>query len=189
MPPCRRLCRHLSLLFITSVPSTDPSRRVAPRFFTAKEARCFPETAFGFVRLPSASLSALPEVRRVHGDPGGVFIATREPSNRTRRCSGRAPLVPMIEPAALWKRHDLSSAVGLSRSPVGCILAQRKMGSGSMVIIGVRNKDPSQMPFVQDDHVVQAFAPHAADQAFHIWILPRASWRGDDLFHAHRHHG
>jgi len=45
------------------------------------------------------------------------------------------------------------------------------------------------MPLVEDDHVVQAFAPHAADQAFHIWILPRASWRGDDLFHAHRHHG
>ena len=44
------------------------------------------------------------------------------------------------------------------------------------------------MPFIQDDHVVQAFAPHAADQAFHIRILPRASWRRDDLFHAHRHH-
>ena len=28
---------------------------------------------------------------------------------------------------------------------------------------------------------------HAADQAFHIRILPRAPWRRDDLFHAHRH--
>ena len=51
---------------------------------TAKEATCFPETAFGFVRLPSARLSALSEVRRVHGDPGGVFIATREPSEIPR---------------------------------------------------------------------------------------------------------
>ena len=33
--------------------------------------------------------------------------------------------------------------------------------------------------------MVQAFAPHAADQAFHIRILPRAPWRRDDLFHAH----
>ena len=37
--------------------------------------------------------------------------------------------------------------------------------------------------------MVQAFALNAADQAFHIRILPRASWRRDDLFHAHRHYG
>ena len=93
----------------------------------------------------------------------------------------------MMEPADLWKRHDLSGAAGLNRSPLGGVLSQRKMRSGSVVIIEVRNKDPSQMPFIQDDHVVQAFAPHAADQAFHIRILPRASWRRDDLCHAHRH--
>ncbi len=93
--------------------------------FTAKEAKCFPETAFGFVCLPSARLSARQEVRRVHGDPGGIFIATREPSNGTQRCSGREPLVPMMEPADLWKRHDLSDAVELNRSPLGGVLAQR----------------------------------------------------------------
>ena len=80
----------------------------------------------------------------------------------------------MMEPADLWKRHDLSAAAGLNRSLLGGVLAQRKMGSGSVVIVEVRNKDPSQMPFIQDDHVVQAFAPHAADQAFHIRILLRA---------------
>ena len=37
--------------------------------------------------------------------------------------------------------------------------------------------------------MVQAFSLHAADQAFHIRILPRAPWRRNDLFHAHRHHG
>ena len=139
---------------------------------------------FGFVGLPLATLSTRRKCRRVHG----VFIATREPSYGTQRCSGREPLVPVMEPADPWKRHDLSGAVGLNRSSLGCVLAQRKVRSGSLVIIEVRNKDSSQMPFIQDDHVVQAFAPHAADQAFHIWILPRASWRCDDLFHAHRHH-
>ena len=83
----------------------------------------------------------------------------------------------MMEPADLGKRHDLPAAAGLNRSPLGGILAKRKMRSGLVVIREVRNKDPSQMPFIQDDHVVQAFAPHAADQAFHIRILPRASWR------------
>ena len=128
------------------------------------------------------------ECWRVHGYPGGVFIATREPSNGTQWCSGREPLVPMMEPADLRKRHDLSGAAGLNRSPLGSVLAQRKMRSVPVVIIEVRNKDPSQMPLIQDDHVVQALAPHAADQASHIRILPRASWRRDNLFHAHRHH-
>ena len=95
----------------------------------------------------------------------------------------------MMEPADLCKRHDLSGSAGLYRSPIGGVLAQRKMRSGSVVIIEVRNKDPSQMSFMQDDHVVQAFAPHAADQAFHIRILPRASRRRDDLFHTPRHYG
>ncbi len=73
------------------------------------------------------------------GDPGGVFIATREPPNGTRWHSGREPLVSMMEPADLWKRHDLSAAAGLSRSPLGGVLAQRKMRSGSVVIFEVRN--------------------------------------------------
>jgi hypothetical protein len=47
--------------------------------FAAKEARCLPDSAFGFVCLPSAMLSARPEVRRVHGDPSGVFIAHENP--------------------------------------------------------------------------------------------------------------
>ncbi len=136
-------------------PATNGSSAVAgDALFAAKEARCFLESAFGFVCLPSATLSARQEVRRVHGDPGGVFVATREPSYGSQRCSGREALVPVMEPADLWKRHDISAAAGLKRSPLGGVLAERKMSSGSVVIIEVRNKDPSQMPFIQDDHVV-----------------------------------
>ena len=69
--------------------------------FTAKEARGFLETVFGFVYLPSARFSARQEVWRVHGNPGGIFIATREPSNGTQWCSGCEPLVPMMKPADL----------------------------------------------------------------------------------------
>ena len=61
----------------------------------------FPETAFGFVFLPSVRLWVRQEVRRVHGDPDGIFSAKREPSNGTQQCSGRKPLVPMMQPADL----------------------------------------------------------------------------------------
>ena len=42
------------------------------------------------------------------GGPGGVFIATRDSSNGTQRCSSREPLVAMVEPADPWEGHDLS---------------------------------------------------------------------------------
>ena len=48
----------LSLLFISSGSPTDPSAPAGNALFTAKEARCFPETSFGFVCLPSARHSA-----------------------------------------------------------------------------------------------------------------------------------
>lgn len=173
-----------------SHPDPDESFTVCDTaLFTTKEGRCFPDSAFGSVCLRPATLWRRRMCQRAQGDPGGVFIATRETSNGAQGCSGREPLVPMMEPADLWERHDLPVAAGLNRSPLGGILAKRKMRSGLVVILEVRNKDASQTPFIQDDPVVQAFAPHAADQAFHIRILPRASWRRDDLFHAHRHHG
>ncbi len=82
------------------IQATNGSFAVAgDALFAAKEARCFPESAFGFVCLPSATLSARQEVRRVHGDPSGDFVATREPSYGSQRCSGGEPLVPvMVEP-------------------------------------------------------------------------------------------
>ncbi len=59
------------------------------------------------------------------------------------------------------------------------------MRSGSVVIIEVRNKDPSQMPFIQDDHVVQALASDRADDSFNVRILPRGSGSNHDVLDAH----
>ena len=64
---------------------------------------------------------------------------------KPRKRSGREPFVAMMQAADLWKRHDLSGAARLNRPPLGGILAQRKMRSGSVIIIEVRNKDLSQM--------------------------------------------
>ena len=56
--PLRRFDPCLSLLFISSGSPTDPSAPAGNALFTAKEARCFPETSFGFVCLPSVRHSA-----------------------------------------------------------------------------------------------------------------------------------
>jgi len=75
------------------------------------------------------------------GESMAIAVASswphENPPTEPQRCSGREPLVPMMEPADLLKRHDLSAAAGLNRSPVGCVLAQRKMRSGSVIIIEV----------------------------------------------------
>ncbi len=93
------------------IQATDGSYAVAvAALFTAKVARCIPESAFGFVCRYRHCSRCGRRWGRDHGDPSGVFIATREPSNGTRLCSGRKPLVPMMEPADLWKRHNLSAA-------------------------------------------------------------------------------
>jgi hypothetical protein len=71
---------------------------------------------FGFVGGHRRGTRRGSKCWRVYDDRGGVFIATREPLDGTQRCSGREPLVPMMEPADLWKRHDLSAAAGLKQS-------------------------------------------------------------------------
>ncbi len=84
---------------------------------------------------------------------------------RSFRCRRAEPIAPRRCPC------PAKDAFGIGGNNRGT-----KQGSVSDVVHSRRSR-------------VQAFAPHAADQAFHIRILPWASWRRDDLFHAHRHHG
>ena len=44
------------------------------------------------------------------------------------------------------------------------------------------------MALVQDDHVVQAFAADAANEPFHVGILPWALWDDEDLSDPHVPH-
>ena len=87
------------------------------------------------------------------------------PGKQTVECSGSQPLVAMMQTADLWKRHDLSGAAGLNRSPLRGVLAQRKMGSGSVVVIQVRNKDLPQVAFIENDDVIEALPPASASRA------------------------
>ena len=57
-----------------------------------------------------------------------------------------------------------------------------------MVILEVPGQKPPQMALVQDDHVVQAFAADAANEPFHVGILPWALGGDDDLFDPHVPH-
>src|SRR5450631_1003808 len=51
------------------------------------------------------------------------------------------------------------------------------MRSDTVVVIGVRFQNPTQMHFAQDNHMIDALAPDRSDQPFGKAILPRRGWR------------
>ena len=59
------------------------------------------------------------------------------------------------------------------------------MWPGIVIVVDVVRKDVVQVPFVQHDHVVQALAAYAADDAFAIGILPGRVWGDWNFFDAH----
>jgi hypothetical protein len=54
-----------------------------------------------------------------------------------------------------------------------------------MVVVEVQSEDAPKVTLVEDNDVVQAVSPDAADQAFDIRVLPGASRGGKDLFDGH----
>src|SRR6266536_2097804 len=54
--------------------------------------------------------------------------------------------------------------------------------SPAAVIIGkIAFQDPSQMPFSEHDHMIQAIAPDRSDQPLHVGPLPWTGGRGEDF--------
>ncbi len=50
-----------------------------------------------------------------------------------------------------------------------------------MIIIQVREQRSFEVSLVEDDDAIQKFSAKATDYAFNIGVLPRRSWRGDNL--------
>ncbi len=70
-----------------------------------------------------------------------------------------------MKPADLWKRYDLATADRLHRPSVGRILVERQVTSGAMIIVQVGCQDPAKMDFVNDDDMIETFAPASASRA------------------------
>src|SRR5216684_2577194 len=59
------------------------------------------------------------------------------------------------------------------------------MRSDTVVVMGVRFQNPTQMHLAQDNHMIDALAPDRSDQPFGKAILPRRGWRGGLVPDAH----
>src|SRR6266705_6659377 len=59
------------------------------------------------------------------------------------------------------------------------------MSPAAVIIRKIAFQDPSQMPFSQHDHVIQAVTSNRSDQPLHVGPLPWAGRSREDFLYAH----
>ena len=86
----------------------------------------------------------------------------------------------MMKSTKTWQGDDAGSRSGaLLRPPVARrFFRQAQMGPVLVIIAKVITHEAFQMVFVEYDHMIEQFAPTAADEPFRNAILPRASETG-----------
>jgi hypothetical protein len=83
----------------------------------------------------------------------------------------------MMETAEPWNRDNLGARLSVFRhlAACRCLLAEAKVGSVSVIIADELIHEALQMPFIQNDHVVEKIAPACANPALGYAILPRTA--------------
>ena len=87
-------------------------------------------------------------------------------------CSGRDPLVVMMESANLGDFRDPPAIDGVSLPPFRRVHLEGLMRPPSMVVGKVVGEDPLEVPLAEHDGVIQALAPDGADQPLDVWVGP-----------------
>ena len=94
--------------------------------------------------------------------------------------SGRPADVAMMQATNFGDLDDHADFWPLDWPRVGCILVEREVSSGPVIVREVVREDAAQVPVAQDEDVVQTLAPDRADEALREGVLPRAvGWRRD----------
>jgi hypothetical protein len=85
------------------------------------------------------------------------------------------------------KLDDFAHLRRLHRTLPRRVLAERQMGAAGVIILTNESpKQPSQVPLVHDNHMIEELSPQCADKAFRIWILPRGPSGNDHFLDAQR---
>src|SRR5437867_2282468 len=93
--------------------------------------------------------------------------------------SRRSPEVFVMEPTHAGHLHHPALARRLHTPWLGCVLGQRQVGPGPVVVVDVLRQDPQQMPFAEHDDMVQAFPSNRSNHALGIGVLPGRARRND----------
>jgi hypothetical protein len=93
----------------------------------------------------------------------------------------------MMQPTNLWEGHDSPRRQWLNVPGMRAV-AERLMRTGGVVVRKVAAQQTSEMPFVDHDDVVEAFASNRTDDALGERILPGRPRGDEDLVHPQASH-
>src|SRR5881296_3618346 len=93
-----------------------------------------------------------------------------------------------MKSADLWDREDAPARWRLHVARVGAVVVEGLMRAGGVVVREVTAQQASEMPFVEDDDVIEAFPSNRPDDALGEGILPGRSWGDEDLVDPHALH-
>jgi hypothetical protein len=80
----------------------------------------------------------------------------------------------MMEPTDFGNLDDRPRGGELSRADVGRILVEREMRASPVIVGEVADEDAAEVPFAQDQDVIQALTSDGADKSLCKRILPGA---------------
>src|ERR1035441_7007107 len=91
------------------------------------------------------------------------------------RISSGGQMVTMVQAAEPWKRYNRATCnrILLRIATFGCSLRQRKMRSVVVVVTEVLDHQSFQMPFIDNDQMVEQVLATGADPALCDTVLDR----------------
>src|SRR5262245_20920433 len=104
-----------------------------------------------------------------------------------RTGSGDA-LITVMKSADLRGRDDSPGGWRLHFTCMRAIAMECLMRARCIVVGEVPSQQASEMPFAEDDDVIEAFPSNRADDALCEGILPGCSWGDEDLVDPHAFH-
>src|SRR5262249_3258951 len=99
--------------------------------------------------------------------------------------SGRSPEVAVMQATDFGKRDDRAEGRRLDRPPVGCILVEREVSAGPVIVREVGGEDAAQVPLAEDDDMLPARALDRANESLREGVLRRALWGRENLLDPH----
>ena len=100
---------------------------------------------------------------------------------RHARCS-------VVESTESRERDNISVLSGLDEASPGRITVERHVGPVVVVVARIRAHASQQMELVEDDEVIDNFAPERSDEPLDVPVLPRRARRDAELRDAEMAH-
>jgi hypothetical protein len=125
------------------------------------------------IRVAPSSTGDLPAVSAAGPDSPAVArlgprfpLPAEEPAPKAQAAAARTG-----GEANLRYGYDGSELRRLHKRRLGCVLDQRKVRSGLVILRQRQTYVPIQRGFAEHDHVIQALSPDGADDALHVGTL------------------